>query len=330
MPVWNGEATLQAAIDSILQQTEPGWELLAVDDGSTDATGVMLAAAARRDPRVRPVTTAHQGIVAALETGLARATAPLVARMDADDVSHPERLARQRAHLADHPEVGLVASRVAFGGDVRAGAGFARHVAWTNTLLTHEEIAAARFVESPLAHPSVMFRRALVDRLGGYAAGDFPEDYELWLRWLEGGVRMEKRPEILLAWNDPPARLSRTDRRCGPGAIYRLKARYLGRWLARHNPHHPTVLVWGAGRVTRRRALDLEAQGVHIAAWVDVDPAKVGRRLGGCPVLAPAEIPPPGRCFVLTYVASHGAREEIAAFLRARGHAPGLHYLCAA
>jgi hypothetical protein len=251
--------------------------------------------------------------------------------MDADDESHPERLALQRRHLVARPDLGLVAGRVAFGGNARVSAGFARYVAWSNTLVTHEEIAGARFVESPIVHPSVMFRRELAERLGGYIEGDFPEDYELWLRWLEAGVRMEKRPEVLLVWNDRPARLSRTDHRYALDGMYRLKARYLGRWLARHNPHHPQVVVWGAGRETRRRAEHLEREGVRIAAWVDIDPGKIGRRdPASRPVLAPHQLPGPGRCFVLAYVASRGAREAIGEALDARGYARGVDYLAAA
>ena len=116
-------------------------------------------------------------------------------------------------------------------------------MAWTNGLLTHEEIALARFVESPLAHPSVMFRRSLVERWGGYAEGAFPEDYELWLRWLDAGVRMEKLADPLLIWNDSPTRLSRRDPRYAAEAFYRVKARYLARWLA---PQHAQGTVHGA------------------------------------------------------------------------------------
>src|SRR5207247_9233486 len=127
------------------------------------------------------------------------------------------------------------------------------HVDWSNTLLSHQEISLARFVESPVVHPSVMFRRELIDRLGGYAEGQFPEDYELWLRWLEAGVRFEKLPEALLRWRDRDARLSRSDPRYDSEAFYRMKAIYLARWLAANNRHHPKIVVCGAGRLTRRR-----------------------------------------------------------------------------
>jgi len=330
MPVRDAGSTIAAAVDSLLRQTEPAWELVAVDDGSTDASGAILDAYARRDRRIRVISGARRGLVAALNTGLSTARGALVARLDADDVCAPERLERQRRHLESRPALGLVASRVRFGGDPERAAGYARHVGWTNRLLTHEEISLARFVESPLAHPSVMFRRTLVERWGGYADGDFPEDYELWLRWLEAGVRMEKLPEPLLVWNDSPTRLSRCDRRYAREAFYRVKARYLARWLVAHNPHHPAVIQWGAGRITRKRAQHLVDQGITVEAFVDVDPLKVGRRIGGRPVLSPAELPSAGAAFVVSYVGSSDAREHIAESLRAAGYRCGVDYIAAA
>jgi glycosyltransferase involved in cell wall biosynthesis len=330
MPVHNAAPTLAAAVDSLLGQTEPAWELVAIDDGSTDASRAILEAYARRDRRIRVIRAERRGLVSALNAGLSATAGPLVARVDADDVCLPERLARQRRHLESRPALGLVASRVRFGGDPERAAGYARYVDWTNRLLTHEEISLARFVESPLAHPSVMFRRTLVERWGGYADGDFPEDYELWLRWLEAGVRIEKLAEPLLVWNDSPTRLSRCDRRYAKEAFYRIKARYLARWLAVHNLHHPAVILWGAGRITRKRAQPLVDQGIAVEAFIDIDPRKVGRRIGGRPVLSPDELPPAGTSFVVSYVGSSDAREQIEARLQAAGYRRGVDFITAA
>jgi len=327
LPACNAASTLPAALDSLLAQTLADFEVVAVDDGSTDGTAAVLAEYARRDPRVRVLAAPHAGIAPALNTALAAARGRFLARMDADDLARPERLARQAAALEAEPGLGLVACRVEYGGCRRSCAGYARYVDWTNTLLTPEAISLHRFVESPLAHPSVMFRPEVAQEHGGYRSGPFPEDYELWLRWLEAGVRMRKLPETLLVWADPPGRLSRVDGRYSPAAFYATKAGYLARWLARHNPRHPEVVVAGAGRTTRRRMELLTAHGVRIAAYLDVDPRKVGRLVHGRPVLHRGEVPGPRECFVLSAVGSHGAREDIAAFLEARGFVLGESWL---
>jgi len=331
LPVRDGAATLGRALASLQAQTCTDWELIAVDDGSADATRVLLAEAARGDARLHVIGREREGIVAALNAGLAATCGEFVARMDADDAMHPERLAGQLELMRARPDIGLVSCLVDFGGDRAANAGYALHVDWLNTLVSPEQIALNRFVESPLAHPSVMFRRELVERFGGYRAGDFPEDYELWLRWLDAGVRMAKVSRVLLTWHDDPRRLSRVDPRYAPEAFFKTKAAYLARELARIAGGR-RVLVWGAGRPTRKRAAHLAAHGVTITGYIDVDPKKAGRGLGGTgvPVFAPERIPAPADVFVLGYVAKRGARELHRTELTRRGFVEGRDFLMGA
>lgn len=329
LPVHNTAGTLARAVDSIRRQTFSDWELLAVDDGSTDGSREMLEDLARADPRVRISARPHGGIVAALNAGLAAAWGDFIARMDADDESHPERLTEQVRFLESNPDIGLTGCLVAYGGDRIANAGYALHADWLNSLVAPEQIALNRFIESPLAHPSVMFRRELVERHGGYHDGDFPEDYELWLRWLDAGVRMAKVPRPLLTWHDPPGQLSRTDPRYDAEVFYRMKAEYLAKAVARDRRERP-LFVWGAGRPTRKRAAYLEAHGLRIAGYIDIDPKKTGRSLGRRRVMAPDELPPPGEIFILGYVAKRGARELIRERLTLRGHVEGRDFLMGA
>lgn len=333
MPVWNAAATIERALASVRAQTWTDWELIVVDDGSTDGTREKVAAWAREEGRARVIARPHEGVAAALQAGLGAAHGELIARMDADDEMHPERLAAQVAFLreAKNADVGLVSCRVEFGGDRARSAGYALHVDWINTLMTPEEIALNRFVESPLAHPSVMFRRELVERFGGYRAGEFPEDYELWLRWMDAGVRMAKVPRVLLTWHDRPERASRTEARYAAEAFFRVKAEWLAR-AVRRVVHGRAVWVWGAGRPTRKRAAELERWGVEIAGYVDVDAKKWTRAIGGTgvAVIGPEALGRAEEIFVLGYVSSRGARELIRGALRERGFAEGRDFFMGA
>jgi glycosyltransferase involved in cell wall biosynthesis len=327
MPVRDAVETVGAALKSILAQTWRDWELIAVDDGSTDATAEILTTYARQDSRIRVMFMPPLGIARALQTGCDASVGDWIARMDGDDLMDPERLRRQVEYTRQHPEVGVVSGQVRYGG---GSPGYAAHVDWLNSLRTHDEMFLRQFVEAPVAHPSVMFRRELMEQHGGYRDGDFPEDYELWLRWMAAGVRFAKVPDEILVWNDPPGRLSRTDPRYDVCRFYRTKCDYLALWLRRNVDPGRELWLWGAGRVTRRRFDPLEAGGFRFQGFIDVDAKKANlHRDGRCVVLADA-LPNRERAFVIVGVGNRGARELITAHLTARGWREGRDFLLAA
>jgi glycosyltransferase involved in cell wall biosynthesis len=327
LPYRNAETTLPACLESIARQTMDSWRLIAIDDGSTDASASLLAEFTRVFPHTIRRSTGGTGLVSALNLGLHHATAPLVARMDADDTMMPSRLAKQAQLLTDQPDIGVASCLVEEHGYT---AGFTHYLQWSNRLVDPASIATARFIESPMVHPSVCFRRALVDRYGGYRDGDFPEDYELWLRWMDHGVSFAKVGEPLLRWSDHDNRLTRTDPRYRVEAFFDIKAQYLARWLKRHNPFGLHVWVWGAGYATRRRVRRVCEFGIMIDRLIDIDPRKVGSTNRDGQVVSPDALPGPKHNFVLAAVGTRGARELITESLEARGYRVGISYLCIA
>ncbi len=328
LPVYNAAGTVGDALESLAAQSFADWECMVVDDGSTDASPETLREWERKEPRIRVVRTGHKGIVAALNRGIACASAQLIARMDADDECLAERLEKQHDFLAARPDVGVVSCLVEHRSLGKRQEGFARYVSWTNGLLTPEDHFLNRFVESPVIHPTTMFRKQLVEQYGGYREYPaWPEDYELWLRWMQRGVALAKAPETLYRWADRPDRLSRADERYDVSAFYECKACYLAAGPLKGCRE---VGIWGAGRLTRKRAELLTLHGIGIAFYVDIDPRRIGQTIHGRPVLAPEELAGAPDIPLIAYVASRGARDDIRARLADSRYCEGVNFWCAA
>lgn len=324
LPARNAAATLRPALRSILRQTWTDLEVVAVDDGSTDGTGAILAEESERDRRVRVIRGPGRGIVAALEAGRARCTGAFLARMDADDVAHPARLAEQIAALDADPELDGLGCNVAMFPPRQVGGGMQLYVQWINGLRTPEAIARERFVESPLVHPAVTLRAEVLEAIGGYVERGWPEDYDLWLRLLGRGARLANLPALRFFWRDHGRRLTRTDPRYGKARHLALKAHHLAAGPLRDQR---SCAIWGAGKTGKALARELAARGIGVDHWVEVAPRRIGGRVQGAPVLPFDQLPPRGGPLLLVAVAARGAREEIRSWLAGRGWREGEDHL---
>jgi len=321
LPCFDAEATLPAAVESIRAQTFEDWELILVDDGSTDGSAAVAALLAREDPRVRVITQPHSGIVGALAAASAEARAPFLARMDADDVAHPERFAKQLQCMADDERIGLCGTQVRMvGGQI--GYGRRRYEAWINALLTHEAMARELFVECPIPHPTFLMRRDAFEEVGGYQDRGWAEDYDLCMRLFEAGARFGKVAEPLLDWTESATRLSMTSPRYSPERFRALKRHYLFRTYLRDRRR---FYQWGAGEVGKPWLREWTAHRPE--AVVDIHPRKIGRTIHGTRVIDPEDLPGPGDAYVVVAVGAPGAREEIRAWLQPRGYRELDHYL---
>lgn len=202
LPVYNDERRVRTAIDSILQQTFADFELLVVDDGSTDGTPAVLRAV--KDPRLRVLRNrVNCGLAASLNIGLAEARAPYVARMDSDDICLPPRLAAQVAYLDAHPDVAACGSWV-------ETFGTGREEVWEYPAAP-AEVRAGLLFRPTIAHPSVMLRKESFAAVGLQYNPEFQhsEDYDFWARASERLV-LANVPQVLLRYRLAPAALDKS------------------------------------------------------------------------------------------------------------------------
>lgn len=321
LPCRDAEPFLGACIESLVAQSEPRFEVLALDDGSRDGTGPLLRAWAERDPRVRLVDRDGSGIVAALQRLSGEARSPLLARMDADDIAHPGRLAAQLRLLARHPELAACGTGVRYFPRPRPGSGYLRYERWINGLTEPAAVERDLFVECPIAHPTLMVRRDAFEAVGGYRDAGGPEDYDLILRLAAAGHLMTNVPRILHAWRLGPHRLSERSDRYSPDAFRRLKIAHLANGGI---PADRLLVIWGAGKVGKAFARgwlerrleqgDSATRARPVEAFVDLDPRKIGQNIHGAVVLRPEDLPAfaaPARPYMLLAVGTPGARRDI-------------------
>jgi glycosyltransferase involved in cell wall biosynthesis len=331
LPVYNGEEFLEECLGSLTEQSLEDFEVVAVDDGSTDATAVILKRWSDQDTRFRVLARPHSGLVETLNTGLANCRGEFVARMDADDRAHSRRFEMQLRAFDEDPDLDVVACLVSHFPDETLRQGLRIYEAWLNSLVTHDQILRERFIESPIPHPAAMVRRSVLDEAGGYREVGFPEDYDLWLRLAAAGKRFGKVPETLYYWRHHEARLTFTDPRYAVERFLACKAHHLAEGPLRGVER---VIVWGSGQTGRRLSKHLIREGASVTGFIDIDPAKIGGTLRGRPIHPPEKLQELLRetesRIVLAAVSSRGARALIRQQLEALGLLETVDFWCVA
>ena len=325
LPARDAADTVAEAVGSLLDGDYRDLEVIAIDDGSVDDTGARLEELASADRRVRVLhLPSPHGIVAALRAGHAAAAGELIARQDADDRSAPDRLRRTVAMLDDDARLGAAGCGIRGEPDALVSDGMRRYEAWQNGLLGSDEIAANAFVECPVTHATLVIRRPLLERVGGWREAGWAEDYDLFCRLLVvSRARLGKVAAPLYFWRERPGRLTRTDLAYSDEAFHRARVHYLTRYPLRDADR---ATLWGTGKLLQRWQASLKDAGLAL----DVTAINPRRLRHGRRDIPPERLPPvprrPGDGPLLIALGTARSRQLVGDALTAAGRRAGIDF----
>jgi len=323
LPTFNTAPYLAECLDSILAQTEQDWELIAVNNFSTDASPDILQAYAERDPRIRFFQNddilGKSGVSPAMRFAFKRAGGGIITRMDSDDIMPHDRLSTMKKMLLENGPGHVATGAVRFFLEDGVGEGFRRYEAWLNSLAISGRHFAEIYRENVLPSPCWMAWRSDLVLAAAFEEDVYPEDYDLTFRLRHAGCKIVATTELLHHWRERPDRTSRTDAKYLDNSYLDLKAQ----WFLRtdYDPARPLVL-WGAGRKGKRLAALLNTCGVPFR-WVCDQPRKWGHIVGGVVMENFEVLSQMTDAQVIVAVAAPDGEAAIKTYLEANGQVAG-------
>jgi glycosyltransferase involved in cell wall biosynthesis len=292
LPVHNDQPFLRDCLASIQRQSYENWEILAVNDGSTDDSFGVLREISAEEARLHIFDAPHRGIVPTLNQAWTAAQGELIARMDADDRMLPQRLEKQVHMLQREPSLGLCGTQVRHFTDEEALPPYVQHhEAWSNALLTTQQIAEHLFAESPIFHPTFCGRRSVFAQLQGYEDSPWAEDYDFLLRAHLAGVSMAKVSEVLVEKRHSAACISAYEDRYKQAVNMEAKVHF-----AQQMKFFEQKPIWivGSGGSARYLVQALRKAGLPIEGILDNVPhAGTERRVFDLPAIGLRDVTQP-------------------------------------
>jgi glycosyltransferase involved in cell wall biosynthesis len=272
MPVRNGIPFLQECLDSIRNQTYTNWELLVVNDHSTDETQQILEQYAEFDSRIKPTHNSGIGIINALNTGYSLSNGEYITRMDADDIMPINKLETLLILLLNKADNSVATGHVKYFSSSGVKEGYKSYEHWLNNLCTNKNHNQNIYKECVIASPAWMMRRDHFDSIGGFNSDTYPEDYDLCFRMYEHGVNIVSSPTVVHHWRDHENRTSRNDENYADNRFLDLKLFYFQKIEL---PKYQAIILIGAGKKGKSVAKFLKDQAITFL-WVTNNPKKIG------------------------------------------------------
>ncbi|MCV9385823.1 glycosyltransferase family 2 protein [Reichenbachiella ulvae] len=312
LPFRNAASTLPEAVDSIISQSHSPVELILINNKSTDSSLQIAQNYCNQHKHIRLLHEDQIGVSHAANRGMNAAKGEYLARMDADDISYPERLESQVQELIRH-KADICATQADV--VIKNNKGFHHFVEWSNSILSTEDIYGNRFVEFPLINPTLMITKSCWEQVGPFYDEDYPEDYEWFLRALYKKMKIIKLGKAHLFWRDSETRLTRSSEKYSTDAFFKIKTHYLSKELK--DRQQASVWIWGAGKLARQRVEYLKSYQVKVEGFIDI---KNTKQHSNYRCIHYESIRKEEQPFILSYVTNRNKRDEIKNFLLTKGY----------
>ncbi len=335
MPVRNAMPYLRECLESILAQTDKDWELLAVNDHSTDDSKAVLEAFSKRDNRIQVFDNQGKGIIHALRLAYAHSTGAYLTRMDADDIMPPEKLATLCNLLLQNGRGHIATGMVRYFADEGVKDGYRKYENWLNDLTHRQANFEDIYKECVIPSPCWMLHREDLEACGAFHADRYPEDYDLCFRMYEAGLKVAASREILHLWRDHSTRASRNDDNYADNRFLDLKLYYFLKLERKINPSSDVLqtsdelpdaapksadilemsderelVIWGAGKKGKIVAQYLLEKKVNFH-WVCENERKIGVDIYGEQLHSPKLISNLNNPQIIIAVTGEDAQKEI-------------------
>lgn len=275
MPVRNAQPYLDECLNSILNQTYSDWELIAVNDHSTDYSESLLKEYASKNKRITCFQNSGSGIIDALNTGYSYAKGRFVTRMDADDIMPLNKLELLSTILQDAGPGHLSTGKVRYISENELGDGFKKYENWLNQLCDKDAHFEDIYKECVIPSPCWMMYKEDFESIGAFDSQSYPEDYDLCFRMYENKIKVVPSSEVLHIWRDHGARASRNDENYSDNRFLELKVKY---FLRNDFGSGESLIVWGAGKKGKRIAQLLLDNDIDFL-WVTNNDKKIGKHI---------------------------------------------------
>ncbi len=275
MPFKNAEAYIEPCMSSILRQSYRHWELIAVDDHSTDNSAAIVSRYQKTDARIRLIANPDSGIIHALRNAYAISAGIYITRMDADDLMPEHKLKILMELLVRFGKQHVATGTVQYFSEQSLADGYQRYQNWLNNMMLRGGHYDDIYKECVIPSPAWMVHREDLDRCGAFQSDIYPEDYDLCFRYYRHGIRVVSTSDLVHYWRDHPTRTSRNHPHYADHRFLDLKMKY---FLEIDYDPNKELVLWGAGKKAKIIAKHLIAAQVRFH-WISNNSKKIGHNL---------------------------------------------------